>query len=165
MTVSCKYLGYTLTNTLTDDEHMKRQARRLYSLYHNLNAQIELDLLPDDILRSLTSAYSNIYLLPILDNYRKSSLKQLSKAHRFFVANLTRYYKRSALWNPEKGLFDQSNTSIYGRLGIPKFSVQMENQKSKFQTRYENYLIETGQKNVFHENNSGDTSLDFNIFD
>ena len=72
-----RYLGYQFNHRLTDDDTLRRQASRLYSIANNIAADLPLHLLDDSRLRKLASAYGNVYMLPLLQDSTAQSLQKL----------------------------------------------------------------------------------------
>jgi len=101
---------------------------------------LPLKLLSDDRLRRIIRAYGSIYMLGALDNYFNYEKRGLIKAHRNFTGIVSQYYYRSDKWDKSKNLFDNTNTSIYGRIKINKFEDEIPRIKKNFLERFENYV-------------------------
>jgi len=159
----CRWLGYILNHRLNDDDHIKRQSTRLNALTNNLKTSLPLNLLNDSMLRKVTLAYSNVYLLPVLRNSTKEVFKQIRKSHRNMIAELTQYYQRSKLtygnrsyinsdgetvvfphWDPENLQWERGNRFIYSRIRIPTVDSMLRNQAYSFESRYWHYIQEIG---------------------
>ena len=162
-TDSCRWLGYILNHKLNDDDHIKRQSIRINALTNNLKHTLPLNLLDDSMLRKLTLAYGNIFLLPLLRHSTKETFQQIRKSHRYMVAELTQYYQRSKLsygtrtfidsngqhqnfphWDPENQQYERGNRFMYGRIRILTINVMMTNQAKSFETRYWDYVKKVG---------------------
>ena len=162
-TDNCRWLGYILNHKLNDDDHIKRQSTRLNALTNNLRTTLPLNLINDSMLRKLTLAYGNIYLLPVLRNSTKEVFKQIRKSHRNMTAELTQYYQRSKLtfgtrtylnsdgesvhfphWDPENGQFERGNRFMYSRIRIPTVDSMIRNQARSFEARYWLYVNKIG---------------------
>ena len=162
-TDTCRWLGYILNHRLNDNDHIKRQSTRINALTNNLKNSLPLNLLDDTMLRKLTLAYSNIYLLPLLRHCTKATFQQIRKSHRYMVAELTQYYQRSKLsygkrtyldlngetqtfphWDPDNGKYERGNRYMYGRIRIPTVNTMMMNQAQSFETRYWKYVAKVG---------------------
>lgn len=136
-----KYLGYVLNHRVTDDDSILRQARRLYAITNNILADLPLHLLDNSRLRKIATAYSNVYLLPVLSDSTHKSWQKLKTAHRYFVANVTQFYKRAkSYWNPDLGIYNAKNRYIYGRLRVPTLDTMVFNQKFRFSQRFSKYI-------------------------
>ena len=139
---TAKYLGYLVNVHLNDNDMIMRQTRRLNALKNNLSSALPLDKLEDFRLKELASAYNGIYCLPVFSEYTQHTWSKLKTAHRNFVMEVTQFKQRSPeLWDPENGIYENSNTNVYGRLGLKKFDEIVEQQRQKFMFgRYQNYL-------------------------
>ena len=136
-----RYLGYMLNQKLDDHTTIERQSSRLYALANNISSALPLNLLDDRRLKSLASAYGNIYMLPIFTNYTKKILGKLTTAHRYFVAKITQFYERDPIhWDPDNGVYESKNRHIYGRLRVKTFDTMFSNQKLNFNIRYDSFL-------------------------
>ncbi len=135
-----KYLGYIVNQNFNDSSMISRQVKRLNCLTNAMVRALPLKLISDTRLRSIIRAYGCVYMLGMLDNYWKYELGDLMKAHRYFTSVVSQYYYRAPdKWDKSKGLFDNSNTSIYARIGIPKFETQIPGIRASFLERYKKY--------------------------
>ena len=126
-----------LNHRVTDDDMLRRQAKRLFAVTNNILADLPLYLLCDSRLRKITTAYSNVYMLPVLRDSSHLAWKKLKSAHRYLVANLTQFYKRCPThWNKTLKIFNPKNRYIYGRLRIPTLDTMLYNQSIRFSARY-----------------------------
>ena len=136
-----KYLGYVLNHRITDDDTLRRQAKRLYAVANNIMHDIPLYLLDDSRLRKITTAYANVYLLPVLRDSSHAAWQALKSAHRYLVGNITQFFKRSPThWNKSQKIFNAKNRYIYGRLRIPTLDTMAHNQAIRFTARYQKFL-------------------------
>ena len=119
---------------------IKRQVRRLYSVTNNLQADLPLPLLDDRRLREIVCAYGGVYMLPVLNDIRNQKCyRKLQTAHRYLVANLSQYYDRSTLWDPENGKYENKTRYIYGRLGVKTLETMRCNQRLNYAKRFQNF--------------------------
>ena len=136
-----RYLGYMLNQKMNDETTIERQSRRLYALANNISSALPLNLLGDNRLKSLASAYGGIYMLPVFTSYTKKIFSKLSTAHRYFVAKITQFYNRDPdHWDPDNNVYEAKNRHIYGRLRIKTFDTMCSNQRINFMNRYDSFL-------------------------
>ena len=107
-----KWLGYTLTANMKDDDHLRAQARRLYCATHQILAGLNPFYLDENTKRKLVNAYGNIYLIGCMNNYSKKSMSYLQRAHRYLTVKITLMKDRNKfLWNQDPEI---NGNELYG---------------------------------------------------
>jgi hypothetical protein len=136
-----KYLGYMVNQNFTDSAMISRQKKRLNCLTNAMMRSLPLKLISDSRLKRLVRAYGSVYMLGVMDTYWNYEIRELIKAHSHFTGVISQYFYRAKdKWDKTKNLFDNTNTSIYGRLDMTKFEDQIPKIKSSFQERYDEYI-------------------------